>query len=416
MSVINILGINISALNKVDILKKIELFLKDGRQHQIVTPNPEFLIEAEKDEEFFYILNAADLAVPDGIGLKFAARLMGKRLDRIAGADLVYDICAIAERKGKSIYLIGGEKGIAQKAAENLKKKFPDLKIVGAEEGLKHGEWKIKAGEWIKGEDKDEELIKRIDSARPDIIFSAFGHPRQDKWIFHDLRKTPSVKIGMGVGGTFDFIAGKVKRAPKIFRFFGMEWAWRLILEPWRWKRILDATVIFPYRFIMWRFVYPLFYRPNVACVLYKKENGKFKILLVKRAGYEEHWQVPQGGTDHENIEKAGLRELREELCTTKFKPVRAIKNVYKYKFRDKKEMGKYESRAMRILGYKGQKQGLFIAEFAGTDSDIKINYWDHSGWKWIDSEKLVEEVHPVRRHSAKIFLEKFRESVEKNG
>lgn len=416
MDKINILGINISTLNKKEILEKIEQFLfvpsatdgADGKQHQVVTPNPEFLIAAANhDEEFFYILNKADLAIADGFGLILAGWMMGAKIKRIAGVDLIYDICALAEKKGKSVYLIGGKGGVAEKAGENLKIKFPDLKIAGAEKGLEIGEWLLKKGEWIKGKEKNSELLGRINQTGADIIFAALGHPKQDKWIFHNLGKMPSVKIAMGVGGSFDFIAGKIRRAPRFMRFLGVEWLWRLIIEPWRWKRIFAAVIIFPYKFFFWKFVLPHFYRPNVVCLVYKKEGDNFKILLVARSDQPNHWQLPQGGTDGENIADAGKRELAEELGINNIKIKKSCKNIYKYEFGDK--LGKYGVKKKTIMGYKGQKQSLVIVEFLGGDKEIKINFWDHSAWKWVDSENLVNEVHPVRREAAKIFLEKFK-------
>lgn len=407
MDKINIAGINISTLPKEEILKKIRSFLSSGH-NQITTPNPEFVVRALKNEEFFYIINNSSLAIADGFGLALAGMVLGGRVDVIHGSDLIYDICRIAEEEKKSVYLLGGKDGVAKSAADNLKKIFPDLIIAGAEEGFKNGEWELEEGEWLRGEEKNKSLVEEINGVGPDIIFVAFGHPKQDKWIYHNLGNMPSVKIAMGVGGSLDFISGKVKRAPGSIRAIKMEWLWRLILEPWRWRRIMDAVIVFPWKFFKWKYVLPHLYRPNVACILYKKESGGYNILLVKRRDIHEHWQLPQGGTEGEGLEKAGARELREELGTDKFKPIASFKNLHKYKF------GKMaKTQIKRYSGFKGQKQGLFIAEFLGGDNDIKIKFWDHEDWKWVDSEKLLEEIHFVRRESTKVFLEKFKKVVK---
>jgi len=408
MDKINIAGINISTLSKEGVLEKIRSFLSFG-QHQITTPNPEFVVRALKDEEFFYVLNNSSLAIADGFGLVLAGKVLGSKIEKIHGSDLIYDICRIAEQEKKSVYLLGGKGGVAKSAAANLKKIFPDLIIAGTDEGFKDGEWELEEGHWVRGEEKNKLLIEEINGVGPDIIFVAFGHPKQDKWIYHNLKNMPSVKIAMGVGGSFDFISGKVRRAPNFLRALGMEWFWRLAIEPWRWKRIIDAVIIFPWKFFKWKYVLPHFYRPNVACVLYKKEGDRYKILLVKRNDIYEHWQLPQGGTDGEKLEKAGARELREELGTDKFKPVASFKNLHKYAF----SKAIKTSQIKRYSGFKGQKQGLFIAEFLGNDKDIKIKFWDHEAWKWVDSERLLEEIHFMRRESAKIFLEKFSQVIK---
>jgi len=408
MENIVILGINISTKSKIEILKRISAFLNDGRQHALVTPNPEFLIEAHKNEEFFYVLNHADLAVSDGSGLTLAALFLGERLHRFPGADLVLEICRMAEREGKSIFLLGGEFGEGKEAAEKLRSFFPELKIAGAEAGLKKGKWKLERGEWLEGKAENDELLRKINAAKPDIIFTAFNHPRQEIWNFHNLPLMPSVKIAAGVGGTFNFLAGRVKRAPRIMRSLGLEWLWRLILEPWRLKRIIDAVIVFPLKFFRWRFINPHLYRQNVACLLYKKEEGKYKILILERADQAGYWQVPQGGTDGENLARAGRRELQEELNVDKIKNIKFFSGVYKYKFGN--GLGKYGGAANKIGGYKGQSQSLVIAEFAGVDSDIKINFWDHSAWKWVNSENFIAELHPTRRESGSIFLEKLKE------
>lgn len=410
MEKINILGVNISVLAKKEILESISQFLKDGRQHQIATANPEFLLAAQTDEEFFHILNTADLAIPDGVGLKFAALMMGDILQRIAGVDLIFDICALAQKLKKSVYLLGGDAITVRQAEEKLKIEFPELKIAGAEEGLKKDEWKIEAGECIKGGDNNKKLLARINLAQPDIIFVAFGHPAQEKWIWHNLLEIPTVKIAMGVGGSFDFIAGRIKRAPKFLRILGLEWLWRVILEPWRWKRIINAVIIFPLVFLKWKVILPFFYRKNIACLIYKKENNRFKILIVKRSGTADHWQIPQGGLDGEPPEQAALKEIKEELGTDKIKVKAIYKDIFKYDFNER--IGKYNTQTKKARGYKGQIQSLCVAKYFGDGNEIKINFWDHADWKWVESENFISELYPSRRDSGEIFLKKLKEVI----
>lgn len=222
----NILGIKVDNISRPEAIAAVEQMLRNGGQHIITTPNPEMLVAARKDDEFREALNRADLALPDGFGLMLAARFLSTPLkERICGSDFVWDIFALAAEKGYIIYFLGGKEGVAQKAAKNLKPQFPNLKIVGVD---------------------SEPQFDRIRAAAPDILLVAFGHSKQEKWIARHLGELPSVKIAMGVGGVFDFISGRVRRAPRFMRLIGLEWLWRLAREPRRVTRIWRAVVVFP--------------------------------------------------------------------------------------------------------------------------------------------------------------------------
>ena len=144
--------------------------------------------------------------------------------------------------------------------------------------------------------------------------------------------------------------------------------------------------------------------------MLYKKEDDDYKILLVERRDESGHWQLPQGGTDGESLAQAGSRELREELATNKFKKVAIFPNLWQYEFGSK--LSKFGVPAKSVWGYRGQKQGLFIAEFLGCDDDIKINFWEHRNWKWVRLQDLAKEAHPVRREAYRIYLNKFKQKL----
>lgn len=236
---VNILGIQIDNLRKPEALGKIKEFLSNGHQHYTVTTNPEMVVAAQKDKHFLEILNKAGLSVPDGFGLILASRYLRRPLlERITGVDLMLDICQIAEQKKYSIFLVAAKEGLSkpEETAPALNKKFPGLKIGGVI--LAEGE-------------SGERIIAEINKARPDILFvSLRGIGRQEKFIAENLYKTPSVKIAMGVGGSFDFITGKIKRAPRSIRKIGLEWLWRLFMQPWRWKRIFTATIKFSWEII----------------------------------------------------------------------------------------------------------------------------------------------------------------------
>ncbi|NQU83800.1 MAG: WecB/TagA/CpsF family glycosyltransferase [Parcubacteria group bacterium] len=244
----DILGVKISNITKKEALQKCWQFLNCGNHHVITTPNPEMVVMAQKDDYFRKIFEHADLCLPDGFGLILASRLFGAPLkERITGTDFVSKLCGLAEYGKCSVFLLGAKKGVAKKASEKLKAKYPNLSIVGAESGGLINKMSL--------EEKYDMLI-RINRAKPDILFVAFGHGRQEKWIAENISKMPSIKIAMGIGGAFDFIAGEVKRAPAIFQRAGLEWLWRLIKEPRRYKRIYNATIKF-----------------GLLCILHKTRN-----------------------------------------------------------------------------------------------------------------------------------------------
>ena len=395
MKKINILGVNVSAISRNKAVEQINGYLKGDKARCIVTPNPEIILKAGQDEEYFYILNKADLALPDGIGLKFAALLMGVILPRTTGADITRDILAIAEKNKIRTAVLNWRGGLSSRAEiiKAVNKLYPRLELLVLD---------IER-EWTTTVESELDIFK------PGIVFVALGAPWQEKFIYHNLLKIPPVKLSIGVGGAFDFITKKIKRAPGLLRTLGLEWLWRLIKQPRRWQRIYTAIIVFPGKFFKWRFVNRFFYRSNTACLLYKKDSDEYKILILERQDQAGHWQLPQGGLDNESIQAAGSRELGEEINCHKLKFKSVFKNLYKYEFpEDKADKGR------AFWGYKGQKQSLFIAEFQGQDKDIKVNYWEHTAWKWVDSERLAESVHPSRRAATRIFLEKFKEVIKK--
>ena len=280
-----IIDIKINRITTKEVLEEIKSFLLSENQHYIVTLNPEMIIEAQNNIKFKEVINKADLVIPDGIGILWALEFLKKKRSfsiknkniiinnfltkslllilalcnfvytflkillspkyrknilrfRTHGIDLVYKICESSSIKNKKIFFLGAGEGVAKKAAINLKKKYPNINIVGAEEGIKE---KQESG------NRNQDLIQRIDEANPDVLFVALGAPKQEIWIHENLKKLPSVKLAIGIGGSFDFISGKIKRAPIVFQKTGLEWLWRLTLEPKRIKRIYNAIIKFPF-------------------------------------------------------------------------------------------------------------------------------------------------------------------------
>jgi N-acetylglucosaminyldiphosphoundecaprenol N-acetyl-beta-D-mannosaminyltransferase len=221
-----ILGIQVDNVTYEEALSLVEHFIADGRPHLVVTVNPEFIILARKEPSFAQILNGADLALPDGQGLLWAARILGSPLtQRVTGVDTLIGISGLAAEKGYRLYLLGGAEGVAQAAAQQLRHRHPGLDIAGTYAGSP------------TPEDEDE-MVGNIKRARPHILFVAYGAPQQEKWIARNLRHL-GVPVAMGVGGAFDFASGRAKRAPVWVQRFGLEWLYRLGHEPWRWRRML---------------------------------------------------------------------------------------------------------------------------------------------------------------------------------
>ncbi len=224
-----ILNVKIDNLSKEEIVKKIKNCLKSDSHCQIATINPEFILEAQENEELKNILNSEKtLSIADGIGLKFAGWWYGQNLKyRWAGADLMKEILKIANKEGQKIFLIANKDGLStwQETAMAIKKLYPKLKISGINISIKSTSYKIP-------------------NTKQGVIFCSLGLPQQEI-LLHQLRN--KAKLTMGVGGSFDFLTGKIKRAPKFFRQLGLEWFWRFVLEPkYRWKKVWRSAVIFP--------------------------------------------------------------------------------------------------------------------------------------------------------------------------
>lgn len=211
MGKLDIFGIKFDNLTMKEALEGVGQFLKSNKQHYAVLPYSEFIIRAQKDKEFREILNKADLCLCEGRGLWLMTRFLEKKLkEPINGIELIYKL------KGR-IFLFGGKKDVVKKTADKLGES-----VIG----------------WEHGYQDLNKVIDKINKAKPEILLVGLGSPRQEKWIYENLKKIPIVRVAIGVGGAFDFISGKVKRAPKFIQKISLEWFWRLILQPQRIKRI----------------------------------------------------------------------------------------------------------------------------------------------------------------------------------
>jgi N-acetylglucosaminyldiphosphoundecaprenol N-acetyl-beta-D-mannosaminyltransferase len=235
-----ILGVDITNETSEEILEYLLQRLKLDKKFYIVTPNPELLVIANKSVPYKNVLNNAEISLADGAGLFVASIILGKPLkQRIPGVDFMEFICKNIEKKPLSIGLLGGRAGVAEKTAECLLKKYPGLNIAYvSEEWDNTSKFKVHSSKLhLKNQNVQRPKTK---DQRPmiDILFVALGSPKQEEWIYKNLDTLP-VKAAMGVGGAFDFIAGRVHRAPLLIRAIGFEWLYRLIREPWRARRQL---------------------------------------------------------------------------------------------------------------------------------------------------------------------------------
>jgi len=222
-----ILGVPVHAITFSGLLDTIATWIARGdRTYQICTASPEFVMIAQDDDAFMRVLRQADLCVADGVGLLLAARFLGRPLpERVTGSDGLPLIAERAAQAGWKLFLLGAAPGVAEQAAANLTRRHPDLRIVGTYAGSPDPA-------------EDDALVERINASRADILFVAYGAPRQDLWIARNAPRL-SVKVAIGVGGAIDFAAGRVPRAPRWMQRLGLEWLYRLYREPWRWRRML---------------------------------------------------------------------------------------------------------------------------------------------------------------------------------
>ena len=192
---------------------------------QVCTVNPEFIMAARRHPAFGQALAAADLCTPDGVGVLWAARLSGVPLDeRVTGSDAIYRLCERAALQGWRIFFLGAAAGVAERAAAELARLYPGLRVAGTYGGSPaEADW--------------PQIQQQLAAAQADLLFVAYGHPRQDIWIQQHREELP-VAVALGVGGAFDFVAGVTQRAPLWLRRLGLEWLYRLVRQPWRWRRM----------------------------------------------------------------------------------------------------------------------------------------------------------------------------------
>lgn len=226
MKRIKVLDIGFDNVTMEEAIEKCKEFIKSYTGNLIVTPNPEIVMRAKDDENFKSIINSAELVIPDGIGIIKAGNILGTPLkERVAGYDLICNLLELYKNGDATFYFWGSKPGYADEAKENLEKKYPNIKILGTHNG------------YFKPEE-EQEIIDEIRNLKPDILLVGTGAPKQEMLI-NKYKNEGFFKIGIGCGGSIDVLAGRVKRAPKLFIKLHLEWFYRLLKEPTRFKRML---------------------------------------------------------------------------------------------------------------------------------------------------------------------------------
>ncbi|MBI5530364.1 MAG: WecB/TagA/CpsF family glycosyltransferase [Candidatus Doudnabacteria bacterium] len=442
MPKVSVAGLNIDSITKADFLHQLLLRIKQNQKTFVITPYSEFLFHALKNPGLMQVYNRADFSLADGIGIFWAKKYLelpltaktyvGKILqswwqlkyslaaiifyprwiksalpEKIVGADLVWNLAKMAAENNLSIFIFGGEGDVPELAAKKLLAKYSNLKIAGTSNKL------------LNDPGLDEEIIK----ASPDLLLAGLKAVDQELWLASKIEKLPA-KVFIGLGGTFDYLAGKRANPPKFMRYAGLEWLYRLITQPFRYKRIINATWGLGIGLLRYKVFnsYPL--RPNAAVVLLNSENqvmicrrnpADFRVDMTGEATQgerENYWQFPQGGIDrNEDIVQAAARELMEETNITQVKHLytSARKNIY------------YWSNAGRHLWinrnflFKGQEQSIVYFRFIGKDEEIKFPEDDElMEHRWVEASDLDKVAAKERFNLVRLAQEDLKEMQEK--
>jgi N-acetylglucosaminyldiphosphoundecaprenol N-acetyl-beta-D-mannosaminyltransferase len=434
---IDLLGVYINNQTKREILAEIQNNLSHSKQTFIVTPYSEFIQRCFRDQRFRSILNSADISLPDGIATIWLAHYLNLALkskyfyikifeaffqmiwsglkiifrpqsiknvipEKISGSDFFWDLVKLASKKELNIFLLGGYGDTTEIVCKKIAKIYPDLKVVGIS----------------NSDPQDQSLVEKIRNSRTDILLVAFGPVTQEIWISENLKST-GVKLAIGLGGTFDYVAGKKLFAPKWIRAIGLEWFFRLLTQPQRFKRIWNATfglLLGTIRFKVWK---TMGLRKNVVGVIINRQG---QVLLASRifpgdwvikpseGESSEHWQFPQGGVkDYEDLKKAVVREVQEETGMRSLKILGQSEQSHFYVWNNT-----LRPLWFNALKYRGQEQTIFFLKFEGQDSEIKIDNQEFIDWKWVDIKDLEQLIHPFRLPLAKIVISEISKYLNK--
>jgi len=227
---LQILGVGVDRLTADEALQRIGTFIAEGREkgtsHQVVTANAEIIYRASQNDDMKAVINQAHMVTADGSGVVWASKQLGEPLaERVTGIDLVNSICAASAQRGWKLYILGSAPGVADTAAQNICAKYPGCNIIGTHHGY------FDATE-------EQNILAELRELKPDVLFVALGAPKQEYWIAEHLAQL-GIPVGMGIGGSMDVLSGNVKRAPEWMQKLSLEWLYRFLIQPTRFKRML---------------------------------------------------------------------------------------------------------------------------------------------------------------------------------
>jgi N-acetylglucosaminyldiphosphoundecaprenol N-acetyl-beta-D-mannosaminyltransferase len=222
---IKILNMKFENITREELLASLEGDVTNNKKTFLVTANPEIVMHANNDPNYLSVVNKANYVIPDGIGVIIASKIIKEPLpERIPGFEVMGELLKMGNEKRWSAYFLGAKKEVIEKAVQNIKETYPKLKIAGWHDGY--------------FDRNSTHITNEITLKIPDLIFVALGFPKQEMWIAENLDKF-NKGLFMGVGGSFDVLAGEVKRAPELWQKMNLEWFYRLIKQPSRWRRML---------------------------------------------------------------------------------------------------------------------------------------------------------------------------------
>lgn len=239
---LNVLDVGFLSISMDDALSLVSGVVKADGKECVSFINADCLNISSGDHEYRSILNSQRIVLPDGAGMNIACRMIGKRLKaNLNGTDLLPELCEISKKNDFTLFLLGAAPGVAGRMKKNLEASYPGLNVVGEQHG------------YFDHDSESADVIAKINSVKPNILLVAFGAPRQEKWIHRHQHEIDS-NLLIGVGGLFDFYSGDKKRAPMWMRNGGIEWLYRLYLEPGRlWRRYIIGNPLFVYRILKWK-------------------------------------------------------------------------------------------------------------------------------------------------------------------
>lgn len=430
---LSVAGLPISNQKKSEILDLIVDRIKSGKKTFIITPYSEFLHRVLNDKSFKQICETSDIAIADGIAIIWASYFLEQKFtvsnyyakiveaffqaisslsliifnqkklykyipEKIAGSDFFWDLADLAEQNNLSIFLLGGYGLTPEKVSIELKRKNPNIKIAG---------YSNKDGD-------DAEVVNIIKKVKPDILMVAYGPFKQEQWISKHLDQLP-VKLVIGLGGTFDYVAGLSKSPSDFIRKYGFEWLFRLITQPKRFFRIYNGTINLIKSLIRYKVFMSLPLRPNVAVVVFDQSN---RVLLCKRKKigtdqiaenrFSDYWQFPQGGIDQgEDIYITAKRELAEETGIATGEILSCSSEEFSY---DWTHGPRYLTG--NPLKFRGQKQKLCYFKFTGNYNEIKLDNNEFVDYKWVDFAALEKSIHEERKDLVKILKKDYPKGI----